>query len=478
MTAIPFIGAQAYFPDLAGAALANGSIYFWEAGTNNVPMTTWRDFDQNVINPNPIPLTNAGVPLYEIWGDGGYHIMWYDADNNLIGEIDDFFLTQNTGIPFAVTTGSPNAYIADPLPPIQGLVNGLTILIKANFTNTGASTINVSSTGIIPIETVGAHALVGGEIAIGGLYYLTYISGVWYLTNPTALLGDYYTFGGTSTALTITTTQGIGGYVAGMHLTAFCPLFPGPNVTIQIDSLAPKHITLGNSVNIDGTQMRVNSIYDFVYDGTVWQLLNPEPPIVITSGFSSTAPQGSLPLNGSTIAKTSGATYLSTLYYRTYVNLWNNLTNAIAPVSGGRGSSADADFNANKNITLPNRGDYSPIGVGAIVTSAGATAGASTHTPTGTISGTVGTSGSTVLDITQIPAHTHLVGTSDAGAQVGPDIGPQVVDYPGIIANNLTSSTGGGLGHTHSGGTFSGTFTGSSGSTQSPVFGVYYYINY
>lgn len=33
--------------------------------------------------------------------------------------------------------------------------------------------------------------------------------------------------------------------------------------------------------------------------------------------------------------------------------LWNNLTDAIAPVSGGRGASAAADFAANKTITLP-----------------------------------------------------------------------------------------------------------------------------
>ena len=36
-----------------------------------------------------------------------------------------------------------------------------------------------------------------------------------------------------------------------------------------------------------------------------------------------------------------------------YTLLWNSLTNAVAPVSGGRGVSAAADFAANKTLTLP-----------------------------------------------------------------------------------------------------------------------------
>lgn len=36
-----------------------------------------------------------------------------------------------------------------------------------------------------------------------------------------------------------------------------------------------------------------------------------------------------------------------------FVYLWNNCSDAVAPVSGGRGSTAEADFAANKTITVP-----------------------------------------------------------------------------------------------------------------------------
>lgn len=40
--------------------------------------------------------------------------------------------------------------------------------------------------------------------------------------------------------------------------------------------------------------------------------------------------------------------------YDLFVNTWNEFPNSLAPVGGGRGISADADWNANKWITLPN----------------------------------------------------------------------------------------------------------------------------
>lgn len=478
MTAIPFIGAQAYFPDLAGAALANGSVYFWQAGTNNVPMTTWRNFGQTVINPNPVPLTSAGVPLYEIWGDGGYHIMWYDADNNLIGEIDDFFLTQNTGIPFCVTTGSPNAYIANPIPPIQGLTDGLTIQIEANFTNTGASTINVSSTGVLPIQLPGGIALVGGEIKIGGLYFLTEIGNVWYLTNPSPLLSNYYVSTGSAGAYIITTSQGIGAYKNGMQFNMLANFGNVTAPTINIDGVGAVHIVVSPGEFADAYHMNAGYVYNFVYANGNFYLLNPDVAITINMAFNPTNLGGFLPLDGSTVAKTSGATYNATVYFRAYDYLWNNLTNGIAPVAGGRGVSSTADWNANKAMTFPNFTNFSPMGVGSIVTQAGGTTGASTHTPTGTISGTVGTTGSHTLDITEIPAHTHLFASQQTPAiSFAGGNAPYPHDYPGD-AQYTTSSAGGGAGHTHTGGSFTGTFTGISSSTQSPVFGVYYYINY
>ena len=46
-----------------------------------------------------------------------------------------------------------------------------------------------------------------------------------------------------------------------------------------------------------------------------------------------------------------------------YTFLWNNLDNSVAPVIGGRGATASADFAANKAITLPSMQGRAPFGL-------------------------------------------------------------------------------------------------------------------
>lgn len=64
---------------------------------------------------------------------------------------------------------------------------------------------------------------------------------------------------------------------------------------------------------------------------------------------------GAVRANALTIGSaSSGATELaSATTLNLYLYLWNNLTNSVCPVTGGRGASALADFNANKPIGLP-----------------------------------------------------------------------------------------------------------------------------
>jgi len=69
-------------------------------------------------------------------------------------------------------------------------------------------------------------------------------------------------------------------------------------------------------------------------------------------------------LNGQTIGSaTSGATGRANADTQNlFVYLWTNCSNAHCPVVGGRGSSAIADFQANKQITLLDLRDRMPVG--------------------------------------------------------------------------------------------------------------------
>jgi len=70
--------------------------------------------------------------------------------------------------------------------------------------------------------------------------------------------------------------------------------------------------------------------------------------------ISTYVPDGWLLLDDKTIGNTtSAADYRDTAYNALFLHLWNTLINAYAPVSGGRGVSAAADWAANKSIRLP-----------------------------------------------------------------------------------------------------------------------------
>jgi hypothetical protein len=86
---------------------------------------------------------------------------------------------------------------------------------------------------------------------------------------------------------------------------------------------------------------------------------------MVHAEFISVPKAGYVRLNGRTIGNAaSGATERAnadTVNLFTY--LWDNLSNTLAPVSGGHGASAAADFAANKTITLLDMRGASLVGV-------------------------------------------------------------------------------------------------------------------
>lgn len=113
----------------------------------------------------------------------------------------------------------------------------------------------------------------------------------------------------------------------------------------------------------------------------------------------ASAPSGWLLLDGSTIGdSSSGADFADdALYVDLFTALWDNLDNAYAAVSSGRGASAAADFAAHKTLTLPDGRGRSPLGAGTgsglTARTLGAFDGEEDHTLTAGESG--------------LPAHSH-----------------------------------------------------------------------
>lgn len=97
------------------------------------------------------------------------------------------------------TGGSANAYTATVNETWTALANGLKLVLKASFSNTGAATLNVTNAdgaalGAKAIRKYGANAdaaLSASDIRSGGYYYFIYATdgnssaGAWILLNPT-----------------------------------------------------------------------------------------------------------------------------------------------------------------------------------------------------------------------------------------------------------------------------------------------------
>lgn len=131
--------------------------------------------------------------------------------------------------------------------------------------------------------------------------------------------------------------------------------------------------------------------------------------------------------------------------------------NTLFPVSGGRGASADADWSANKTLTLPNAQLCALIGVDGM----GATATGAFSALTA-VSGNASTAGSKfgaathTLIVGELPVHQHTGSTSTAGnhqhtgstANAGTHTHSAVSDVQGNHSHTYISPTGTSLGGT------------------------------
>lgn len=153
-----------------------------------------------------------------------------------------------------------------------------------------------------------------------------------------------------------------------------------------------------------------------IYDGSNWTPYALETAITaaIAAAVAAAVPTGSIRaclkltadtgwvrLNGRTIGSASSAATerANADCEALFLYLWDNLDDTRAPVSGGRGGSAAADWASNKRITLPSARDRVLVGMATMgnsdaalislfdTTIMGNTGGAEGHTHTGTTGG-------------------------------------------------------------------------------------------
>ena len=298
----------------------------------------------------------------------------------------------------------------------------------------------------------------------------------------TGSIAEYSPTTGSANNYILTPSPAIIEYTAGQAFNILANADNTGPTTINISGIGTQELVVNGNYPLTGGELLEGHVYRIVYDGTNFQVLNPTPPILISQGYSATAPWGTLLMNGTkTIAFSSGATNTGSIYSRVYSYLWSNVSDTYAPVATGRGASAAADFAANKAITIPDWADYVAVGISGagLVTSAGATTGTSTVTPTGSIA---------IDSITLLEANLpSSVDISLNGIFVGWDTNPGPVNgatgvhiggQEDILTNvsttsNYTMGLGSGTAFTPT-----GTFSGAASSVVQKSRGLYFYISY
>ena len=197
-------------------------------------------------------------------------------------------LGANTLIQYCgLATGTANAIIISPPVAITALVPGQEFMFKVTATNTGPTSVNISSLGAIPVQINGV-ALGGGELVIGKYVRVLVDSTA---TAAQLLYGDLlattqlqlqtftaFTTAGSDTAYTLTPNPAITAYAAGQRFRIKFHATAGVIPTIAVSGLAVKNLKyynyLGVKTSCGATIIVANMLTDVEYDGVDFIVLD------------------------------------------------------------------------------------------------------------------------------------------------------------------------------------------------------------
>jgi len=186
---------------------------------------------------------------------------------------------------YAVSTGSANAYVLTLSPALDAFINGMPIIFKANFTNTGAATININGLGAKTMKKNFNQDLVADDIQSGQIVMAIYDG-----TNFQVLLVKnnffYAADTGAANAYAAAYTPALTAHVIGLPLR-----FLSAHVNTGASTFAVNALAVVAIKRLDGTALQAGDIpsggmITVVYDGTNYQLESVLPS-ASTGAYSS-----------------------------------------------------------------------------------------------------------------------------------------------------------------------------------------------
>jgi hypothetical protein len=183
---------------------------------------------------------------------------------------------------YAASTGSANAYVLTLSPALAAHITGKEISFKANFTNTGAATININGLGVVALKKLGSLALEANDIISGQIYTISY-DGTYYQLLNFSSDKRYSSATGSSNAYVLTLSPALTDHVAGREISFKANFANTGAATININGLGAVALKKNGSSALEANDILSGQIVTIAYDGTNYQLTSPVVAVFTSS---------------------------------------------------------------------------------------------------------------------------------------------------------------------------------------------------
>lgn len=321
---MPILGLEppqffAFDPD-TGTPLIGGKVYTYEPGTTT-DKVAYRDQAGAVAHTNPIILGQLGNAT--IFGDGLYDVAIYDADDVLVLTLSDFSapITESDvdakiadaisasslgyGAQTVSTSSTLSTTAAAKLVKVDASAGTVTLTLPSAATMLGRAPIAIArvdtSANRVIIDPNGTEQINGTTSIdlVPGANVLIYTDGAaWFSASIKAdnlsMLEAFGTAGGTANTLTLTTAYSWSAPRTGERRAFRASVANTGAATLQVGAQSAIALrTVDNANNkqaLVGGEIQIGDIYDVIFDGTHWVLLNPFDLIAdVESGSSARA---------------------------------------------------------------------------------------------------------------------------------------------------------------------------------------------
>lgn len=172
---------------------------------------------------------------------------------------------------YAVATGSGNAYAIELTPTLDEYIEGMPIFFKANHDNTGATTLDVDSLGVVSLKKNLDEDLAEGDIKTGQIICVVY-DGTNFQVQAIKIGINYAVATGSSNAYAIDLSPAPDAYGDGLIIFFKANHDNTGAATLNVNSLGA--ITLKKSIDEDLAEgdIQTGQIVCVAYDGTNFQV--------------------------------------------------------------------------------------------------------------------------------------------------------------------------------------------------------------